>query len=195
MRIENAIIYGNKGAVPGVNLPMEKKPLYTIGHGNRRIDELLALLKEYGIGYLVDVRSQPYSKFNPQFNRENLERSAKEEKIRYVYMGDLLGGRPKDLSCYTYGRVDHELIKTKDFFKKGIRRLKTAYEKDLLIAIMCSESKPSECHRTKLIGEALAADNIILKHINEHGKLKEHADVIKMIKKKNPGGGLFTIVP
>jgi len=163
---------------------MEKKPLYTIGHGNRKSDDFLALLKEFGIEYLIDVRSQPYSKFNPQFNQNELKFFLERNGIKYVFMGDNIGGRPKDTSCYdSEGKVDYELVKTKDFFINGIERLKTAYNKDINVVIMCSESKPCECHRSKLIGRVLNLDNIVLKHIDEKNRIKSQADVINELNK------------
>jgi uncharacterized protein (DUF488 family) len=163
---------------------IEKKPLYTIGHGSREAQDFLALLQAYGIEYLIDVRSQPFSRFHPQFSQRTLKLFLEENGIRYVFMGDELGGRPKDASCYdSEGRIDYEVVKTKDYFKKGVERLKTAYDKDLNVAIMCSERNPAHCHRTKLIAEVLVADNITVKHIDETGKIKEHAVVIKEIKK------------
>ncbi|OQP61729.1 hypothetical protein A3860_31180 [Niastella vici] len=166
---------------------MNNHPLYTIGHGNRKAEDFLALLKEYGIEYLVDVRSVPFSRFHPQFNRNALESFLAQHGIRYVFMSDELGGRPKDVSCYIKGKVDYDILKTKEFFKSGIERLKTAYNKDLNLAIMCSERNPCECHRSKLIAPVLTAGNIIVKHIDEQGKLKDHATVINEIK----GPGLF----
>lgn len=161
-----------------------KKPLYTIGHGNRKAPDFLALLREHGIEYLVDVRSIPLSRFHPQFNRNALESFLAQHDIRYVFMGDELGGRPKDVSCYDKeGKVDYDILKTKDFFKNGIHRLKTAYNKDINLAIMCSERNPCECHRSKLIGQVLVADKIIVQHIDEHGKIKDHAIVINEINK------------
>lgn len=163
---------------------MVKKPLYTIGHGNRKSEDFLALLKEFGIEYLIDVRSQPYSKFNPQFNQNELRFFLEGNGIKYVFMGDNIGGRPKDISCYdSEGKVDYEAVKTKDFFIDGIERLKTAYNKDINVVIMCSESKPCECHRSKLIGRVLSSDNIILKHIDENGKVKDQATVINELNK------------
>jgi uncharacterized protein (DUF488 family) len=163
---------------------MGKKPLYTIGHGNRKPEEFLALLKDFGIEYLIDVRSQPYSKFNPQFNQKDLKFFLERNGIKYVFMGDTIGGRPKDTSCYdNEGRVDYEALKTKEFFLKGIERLKTAYNKDINVVIMCSESKPCECHRSKLIGKVLFTDNIIIKHIDEKGKLKDQSTVINELNK------------
>jgi uncharacterized protein (DUF488 family) len=163
---------------------MEKQPLYTIGHGNRKQEDFLALLKKYSIEYLIDVRSQPYSKFNPQFNQPELKYFLEQNGITYVFMGDTIGGRPKDGACYdNEGKVDYEVLKTKDFFIKGIERLRTAYEKDVDLVIMCSESKPSECHRSKLIGRFLNLENVLLKHIDENGKLKDQVTIINELNK------------
>lgn len=163
---------------------MEKKALYTIGHGNRKAEDFLTLLKDFGIEYLIDVRSQPYSKFNPQFNQNDLKFFLEKNNIRYIFMGDIIGGRPKDMSCYdNEGKVDYEKLKTKEFFLQGIDRLKNAYSKDINVVIMCSESKPCECHRTKLIGRVLSAENVFLKHIDENGKIKDQATVINELNK------------
>ncbi|WP_207510671.1 DUF488 domain-containing protein [Longitalea luteola] len=170
---------------------MEKKPLYTIGHGRRGSADFLALLKKYGINYLVDVRSFPFSRFNPQYNQNALKRFLEEHAVTYVFMGDELGGRPKDASCYSHGKIDYEKVKTKDFFKKGIDRLKTAYSKDLDLAIMCSESKPEECHRARLIGRALALDRIIVHHIDETGNIKDQVTVMSELHKGFPPEDLF----
>ena len=163
---------------------MEKKPLYTIGHGNRKPEDFLALLKDFGIEYLIDVRSQPYSKFNPQFNQNDLKFFLERNGIKYVFMGDTIGGRPTDTSCYDKeGKVDYEAVKMKEFFLNGINRLKTAYNKNINVVIMCSESKPCECHRSKLIGKVLNKDKIVLKHIDEKGKLKDQSTVINELNK------------
>jgi uncharacterized protein (DUF488 family) len=163
---------------------MDNKQLYTIGHGSRKQADFLALLKDFGIQYLVDVRSQPFSKFNPHFNQNELKFFLEKNGIKYVFMGDTLGGRPKDSSCYdSEGKVDYEAVKTKDFFLQGIERLKIAYSKDINVVIMCSESKPCECHRSKLIGKVLNIENIVLKHIDEKGKIKDQSVVINELNK------------
>lgn len=163
---------------------MENKPLYTIGHGNRKPEDFLGLLKDFGIEYLIDVRSQPYSKFNSQFNQNEIKFFLERNGIKYVFMGDSIGGRPDDKSCYDIeGKVDYEVIRTKDFFLKGIERLKTAYNKNITVALMCSESKPCECHRSKLIGKVLDTDKIVMKHIDEKGKIKNQATVISELNK------------
>jgi uncharacterized protein (DUF488 family) len=163
---------------------MKKKPLYTIGHGNRKPEDFLSLLKNFGIEYLIDVRSQPYSKFNPQYNQNDLKFFLEQNGIKYVFMGDTIGGRPKDSSCYdNEGKVDYETVITKDFFINGINRLKIAYNKDINVVLMCSESKPCECHRSKLIGKVLNSDKIIMEHIDEKGKIKDQASVINEVNK------------
>lgn len=154
-------------------------PLYSIGHGRRSKEEFLALLKKYAIDFLIDVRSVPYSRFNPQYNQKALKSYLEENNIRYVFMGDELGGRPKDPLCYgNDGHIHYNSVMQMDFFKEGILRLKAAYDKNVRAAIMCSESKPEMCHRSRLIGNALLAGNIPLLHIDEKGELKTQDEVL-----------------
>lgn len=169
---------------------MEWRPLYTIGHSSRKAEDFLALLQKYDIRYLVDVRSRPYSRFHPQFNREILQAFLAENGITYVFMGDLLGGRPQEPSCYDEnGRLDYALVQQQDFFIRGIERLKTAYEKNTSLAIMCSERKPQDCHRSRLIGNALCAEQVALCHIDENGRIKDHTMILEM--RDNKTGNLF----
>jgi uncharacterized protein (DUF488 family) len=151
---------------------MKTQTLYSIGHGSRKAEDFLALLQQYGITYLADVRSKPYSRFHPQFNKNKLDEMLASYGIKYVFMGDELGGRPDDPSCYnSEGKIDFNRLKEKEFYQKGIERLKTAYMKGLPIAVMCSERDPCMCHRTKLIGQTLGEQNIELMHIDDKGRL------------------------
>jgi uncharacterized protein (DUF488 family) len=152
---------------------MEKSTIYSIGHGNKSIETLIEELKKFDINYLIDIRSKPYSKYNPQFNRDEIKYSLENNGIRYTFMGDILGGLPDDITCYTNGHVDYNKLKDKDFFKKGLARLVTAHTKKIKVAIMCSESNPAECHRTKLIGEELKKKAIIINHITRAKKTKK----------------------
>jgi uncharacterized protein (DUF488 family) len=168
-----------------------KKPLYTIGHGNQSISRFLDLLEGYSIRYLADVRSRPYSGYNPQFNREALAASLETHGITYVYLGDALGGHPTDPSCYTDQKIDYARVATKEFYRQGIARLHTAYGKDLALAIMCAESKPTACHRTRLISETLVAEGMEVVHIDEHGGLQTHAAVMQALRKGHSPTDLF----
>ena len=144
---------------------MEKSTIYSIGHGNKSIETLIEELRHFGVNYLIDIRSKPYSKYSPHFNQNSLKFSLLEEKINYTFLGDSLGGLPDDQTCYTNGHVDYDKLKEKEFFKNGLQRLVAANDKKIKVAIMCSESKPEECHRTKLIGEELKKFGIGLNHI------------------------------
>lgn len=159
-------------------------PIFTIGHGARTIEQFIALLRQYRIQFLIDVRSQPYSRVHEQFSKHALEQTLKQHEIRYVFMGDTLGGRPADETCYVEGKVSYELLRAKAFYQQGIRRLRTAWEKQLPVVVMCAETKPQECHRSKLIGNTLLEQGIGVAHIDELGELKTQDDINDMLRDK-----------
>jgi uncharacterized protein (DUF488 family) len=130
---------------------------------------------------LVDVRSAPYSRFNPQFNKETLAHSLDRHNIQYLYAGKYLGGRPQDPSCYKSGilpaegtdylhEVDYREVMKRPWFIKGIVELVTVAGTDVT-AIMCSEEDPAECHRHHLIAKYLNAEypEIRVRHIRGDG--------------------------
>ena len=171
---------------------MNETTIYSIGHGNKRIEEFIRELKSYEIQYLLDIRSKPFSKWNPQFNQNELKFRIEENGIKYVYVGDTLGGLPEDRSCYDYnGKVVYDRIKEKDFFKKGLDRLTIANDKHIRLAIMCSESKPTECHRSKLIGQELLKRKISLKHIISNNLVKSQELVMIELTKGKATVDLF----
>jgi uncharacterized protein (DUF488 family) len=164
--------------------------IYSIGHANREFDDFVKLLKLYEVEYLIDVRSSPYSKMFPVYNREPISILLKKNNINYVYLGDDLGGLPKDPSCYIEyidknneeaRKIDYSKIEKKEFFINGLERLKTANSKGYVVAVMCSELNPEECHRSKLIGLSLQKEGIIIQHINKNGKLVDQNEVNQLI--------------
>lgn len=171
---------------------MKNTTIFSTGHGNKKIEDFIMELKNFKIEYLLDIRSKPFSKWNPDFNKPVLELKLKEEGITYVFVGDTLGGLPDDRSCYDEnGKVVYELIKEKSFFKKGLNRLITAHNKRINLAVMCSESKPEECHRSKLIGQELLKSNISLNHIVGKEKLKSQQSVMNELTKGKGTTDLF----
>ncbi len=163
---------------------MTETTIYSIGHGNKSIEDFINELKSFEIQFLLDIRSKPYSKWNPQFNQNELKFKVEEYGIKYVFVGDSLGGLPEDRSCYDRnGKVVYDLIKEKGFFKDGLERLTTANEKQIKLAIMCSESKPEECHRSKLIGQELLKQHISLKHIMSAKQIKSQELVMMELTK------------
>ncbi|MBW7883670.1 MAG: DUF488 domain-containing protein [Caldilineaceae bacterium] len=152
--------------------------IYTVGYGARTADELIALLHTYGIEYLIDVRSAPYSRYKPEFNRDALEAALKAQHIHYVFMGDALGGRPADPDCYVDGKVDYARVETKPFYQAGVTRLENAFAQGVRVALMCSEGKPEQCHRSKLIGATLTARGLPVTHIDENNAMLTQAEVV-----------------
>ena len=170
---------------------MEKDaPIRTIGYGARSVDELVAALTPARADYLVDVRSAPYSRFKPEFSREALAGRLEREGIRYVFMGDTLGGRPEDPACYDAdGRVDYERCRLRPAFQDGLASLEAGWEGGHRIVLMCSEGKPQECHRTKLVAEELVRMGVPVSHIDERGVERTHEAVMESIT--NGQGTLF----
>lgn len=165
--------------------------LYSIGHGNKTIGEFEQELASFGIVYLVDIRTKPYSKWNPDFNQNTLQTLLSKVNITYVYMGDVLGGMPSDTSCYTDGHIDYTKMSEKEFFIHGLERLVIASQKDVKLAIMCSESDPTMCHRSKLIGQELLKKDIVINHIVGINKKKNQYEVINTLTKGNNIKNLF----
>ncbi len=153
-------------------------PIYTIGYGSRTMDAFIAVLRSYRIAYVIDIRSMPYSRFKPEFSKDALEDHLQRQSIRYLYMGDLLGGQPADRDCYVDDKVVYERVRGKSFFREGIARVRRAFQQQARVVLMCSEGRPSECHRTKLIGLVLAEEGIPVAHIDEHDALRDQAEVI-----------------
>lgn len=149
---------------------MDATSIYTIGYGARDIDEFIAALRSYDIAYVIDVRSKPYSRYKPDFSQSQLEGHLQAAGIRYVFMGDVLGGRPDDPDCYTAdGKVDYDKLSATDRYKEGIERLKKACSQGLRVILMCSEGRPEQCHRSHLIGVTLEDEAIPVIHVDENG--------------------------
>ena len=154
--------------------------LYSIGHSSHLWEEFVSLLRLHGIAVLVDVRSQPYSRWAPQFNRETLARALEQEGIRYVFMGDVLGGRPTDPSLYqaapeddAHGpRPDYERMAALPAFQEGLRKLIDLAAQHPA-AMMCSEGDYEHCHRALLITPHLLARGVRVIHIQPDGSTVE----------------------
>jgi uncharacterized protein (DUF488 family) len=145
--------------------------VFTIGHSTHPLDEFIALLKQHAVTALADVRSAPFSRFNPQFNKCALARDLQAHGIKYVFLGRELGARSDDPSCYENGRVRYGRLARTELFKHGIERvMKGAGEHS--IALMCAEKEPLECHRTLLVARALDEQGVEVTHILSDGRLE-----------------------
>lgn len=151
--------------------------LYTVGHSVHPIDHFIAILKKNEIDAVADVRSSPYSKFTPQFNREALKDFLKSEGIHYVFLGDELGARRDEPQCYENGKVVYQKVAFAPAFLKGLERLQEGASK-MRVAIMCAEKDPLTCHRTVLVAHFARDRFADTLHILENGSIESrvHAD-------------------
>lgn len=158
---------------------MNQVPIYTIGYGAREIGAFIAALQANEIAYLIDVRSKPYSRYKPDFTKAALEQHLQAAGIRYVFMGDTLGGQPDDPACYDADqKIDYHKVRQMEFYRRGIGRLRDAWNQQLRVAIMCSEGRPEQCHRSHLIADTLLAKGIPVAHIDEKDQLITQEEVI-----------------
>jgi uncharacterized protein (DUF488 family) len=169
------------------------KPLvFTVGHSTHSEDAFLSLLSRHGVGAVVDVRSQPYSRFTPQFNREHLASALKHMDVRYEFLGRELGARTKDPNCYVDGKVEYERLASTDLFRKGLTDVMALAETDR-VAIMCAEKDPLTCHRAILVARCLTGVGVDVQHILDNGELESHEDAVTRLlgELKMPSHDLF----
>lgn len=143
----------------------EKKGFVTVGHGKKELNAFIYTLLRYKVNCIVDVRSSPYSKYSPQFNKEKFECELSKHKISYKWLGDSLGGRPADLSTYDEnGIVDYNKLIKSNLFSKGLEMLEEL-SIPYNVGIMCSEHDPLSCHRFLAISKELARREYRVVHI------------------------------
>jgi uncharacterized protein (DUF488 family) len=157
-----------------------QKTVFTIGHSTHGQERFIDLLVQHGITALCDVRSKPYSRVNPQFNREDLKRALKDRSIAYVFLGKELGARSDDPTCYQSGRIQYDRLAQTELFQQGIQRVQEGMQK-YTIALMCAEKEPLECHRTILVARHLNALGIDIQHIHATGSVESHQDALKRL--------------
>jgi uncharacterized protein (DUF488 family) len=149
------------------------QPVFTIGHSNLEFARFAVLLKQHDIQAVADVRSSPYSQYNPQFNRESLKRALPQQGISYVFLGEELGARRSEPECYVSGRADYSLIAHTPAFKRGLDRIIQGAAK-MRVAMMCAEKDPLDCHRCILVSPRLRERGIEVRHILSDGALETH---------------------
>jgi len=174
--------------------------LHTIGHSVHNIEAFLSLLKLHKMDTIIDVRTNPFSKVTPQFNRNALLPFLKQNNIMYSHFPEEFGARRLDKSLLDEeGRVDFEKIRQTENFKDGIKKVKSGLEKGRVIALLCAEADPFDCHRFAMISYQFVKDGIEVHHILKDGACLTNqaleAMLLKKYAKKLPQGTLFEPEP
>jgi len=156
--------------------------IHTVGHSDHTTAAFVDLLRGQGITLVVDVRSQPYSRWTHQFNRETLARDLDAAGIAYRFMGDALGGRPADPALYDPGeeRADYRRVERTDVYQAGIDQLLELARIER-VAVMCSEGEHHHCHRHLLVTQTLLSRGARVLHIQPDGRTVEGERIARQL--------------
>ncbi|MGL4549645.1 MAG: DUF488 family protein [Gemmataceae bacterium] len=164
--------------------------LLTVGHSNQPFDAFLALLRDAGVTAVADVRSGPYSRYTPQFNREPLAAALRAAGFSYVYLGTELGARRDEPECYDGDTARYDLIAAAPAFRRGLARVRDGVTRHR-VALMCAEKEPLDCHRFALVCRHLR--DLPIHHLLAGGRLEPHAEAEERLLARLglPPGDLF----
>lgn len=165
--------------------------ILTAGYGNRGFAPFIELMKQHGVTHLVDVRSVPQSSYWVDFRRERLAEIVPPTGLKYIYMGDTLGGVPNSpVLCKDPAAVDIHPLFHDPTFRLGLRKLIEASSVEgRVICLMCGCLRPHKCHRSRLIAEALVSEGVEVFHLDEKGQPVRHAVVVE--ESTDPQAALF----
>lgn len=151
--------------------------IWTVGHSRHELPALLGVLRGPGIEVVADIRSQPFSRYNPQFNREKFSAALAQAGLGYLFLGAELGGRPPEPEFYDCaGQVRYGALARTERFDSGLRRL-LAESGRHRVAMLCSEEDPQRCHRRLLVTRVLTARGIPVRHIRGDGAVVGEEDL------------------
>jgi uncharacterized protein (DUF488 family) len=151
--------------------------IWTVGHSRHELPALLGVLGGPGIEVVADIRSQPFSRYNPQFNREKFAAALAQAGLGYLFLGAELGGRPPEPEFYdSAGHVRYGALARTERFNAGLRQL-LAESGRQRVAMLCSEEDPRRCHRRLLVTRVLTARGIPVRHIRGDGRVVREEDL------------------
>jgi uncharacterized protein (DUF488 family) len=155
--------------------------IWTVGHSTHELPDLVDLLRRHRVEVVADVRSQPFSRRNPQFNRESLSSHLVAAQIKYVFLGKELGGRPPEAEFYDgKGHVLYGAVAKTERFASGLERLLTGASQ-YRVAILCAEENPARCHRRLLVSQVLVERGITVLHIRGDGRITAEEDLDRLV--------------
>ncbi len=151
--------------------------LHTLGHSRHAIEAFAELARRHGVGVIVDVRGQPYSRFNPQFNRERFRDALAGHGIDYLWFGDRLSGRPKEPEFHgPDGKVLWDKLRRWPALHEGLAEV---FERaaGARLALVCAEEDPMRCHRRFLLTPPLVERGARVLHIRGDGRIVSEDDL------------------
>lgn len=161
---------------------------FTIGHSDLPVEVFVYYLQKVRVDCIIDVRSAPYSKYQPQYNREEISSVLKQENIEYHYMGDVLGGRYSDPALlFPDGTVDYQKVSKTQKFISGLDEVISLIESGKNVALMCSERDPLRCHRYVLVARNLQNRGVNVTHLCPELVQKSHAELEGQTLSENVG--------
>ena len=149
--------------------------IFTIGHSNHDVLDFLGILKKHAIRVVVDIRSDPHSRYAPQFNKRDVERAVLAAGMEYRYSGAYIGGKPHDPELYLQsGKPDYDKLAATEQFQNELKAVvEIAGAKR--VALMCSEADPMGCHRERIVAQVLRSWGVKVTHIMPDGTVGEVA--------------------
>lgn len=150
--------------------------LFTIGYSGHDVSSFLKLVITSKIDVVCDVRSTPYSSYKPDFSRAALKSHLNQAGVKYKFLGDQLGARPKDRTCYVDGQAAYGRIMASRFFQEGLDRVRKG-AKSLRLSLLCSERDPVECHRAVLVCRNLTDMHDAITHIHTDGRTESQSEL------------------
>ena len=165
--------------------------IYTIGYSGFVIDDFIKILKKHEISVVIDVRSNPYSQYHLEYNKENLKKKLERNRIYYRNYFLEFGARQSDKKYYSKeGYLDFELFSKSENFLKGIKKLENSMEKNYVIVLMCAEKDPIICHRAIMISKIFSEKGYKVIHLLPNNVTITQKDIEdRLIKKFFPNKG------
>lgn len=154
--------------------------IYTIGHSTMDLEAFISNLKKFAVSLVLDVRTTPFSKYQPQFNKDLLSRVLSDRGIKYSFAGDALGGRSSRESDYVNNQVVYSRMKLNEKFTTALEEIERMSQ-EMTISLVCSEKDPIDCHRALLVSQSLVERNLAVSHILADGSAESHNAMISRL--------------
>jgi len=157
-------------------MSLDRAGVLTVGHSTHSWERFVGLLRSANVTAIADVRTAPYSRRYPHFNRDHLREALRLDGISYVFLGKELGGRPRERALYCDGVADYEKMAQTAEFSRGLERVIEGAKK-YRITLMCSERDPLDCHRCLLVSRALTQRGVQVNHLLDDGNVAKHSEI------------------